>query len=97
MAITGAHVLLYTSEPDAVRAIFRDVFGRKHVDAGHGWLIFRPFAGRAQGVRVVATRHVRSPVRSTFARGRPALEPGDSAIVGGPKAAVQRLADNGST
>ena len=40
MAITGAHVLLYTSEPDALRAVFRDVFGWKHVDAGGGWLIF---------------------------------------------------------
>jgi predicted enzyme related to lactoylglutathione lyase len=40
MAITRAHMLLYTSEPDAVRAIFRDVFGWKHVDDGHGWLIF---------------------------------------------------------
>ncbi len=40
MAITGAHVLLYTSEPDAVRAILRDVFGWNHVDAGDGWLIF---------------------------------------------------------
>lgn len=40
MAITGAHALLYTSEPEAVRAIFRDVFGWPHVDAGDGWLIF---------------------------------------------------------
>jgi predicted enzyme related to lactoylglutathione lyase len=40
MAITGTHALLYTSEPDAVRRIFRDVFGWKHVDAGAGWLIF---------------------------------------------------------
>lgn len=40
MAITGAHVLLYTSEAEKVRAIFRDVFGWKHVDAGDGWLIF---------------------------------------------------------
>jgi predicted enzyme related to lactoylglutathione lyase len=40
MAITGVHALLYTSEPDAVRAIFRDVFGWKHVDARDGWLIF---------------------------------------------------------
>ena len=31
---------MYTSEPEAVRAIFRDVFGWKHVDNGHGWLIF---------------------------------------------------------
>ena len=40
MAITGVHALLYTSEPEAVRAVFRDVFGWKHVDAGDGWLIF---------------------------------------------------------
>jgi hypothetical protein len=40
MAFIGAHVLLYTSEPDALRAVLRDVFGFKHVDAGHGWLIF---------------------------------------------------------
>ena len=38
--ITGTHVLLYTSEPDAVRAVFRDVFRWEHVDNGHGWLIF---------------------------------------------------------
>jgi catechol 2,3-dioxygenase-like lactoylglutathione lyase family enzyme len=40
MAINGAHVILYTSEPDAVRAIFRDVLGYPNVDAGGGWLIF---------------------------------------------------------
>jgi catechol 2,3-dioxygenase-like lactoylglutathione lyase family enzyme len=40
MAIVGAHVLLYSSEPEALRAMLRDVFGWKHVDAGRGWLIF---------------------------------------------------------
>jgi hypothetical protein len=40
MTITGAHVLLYTSEPAALRDVFRDVFGFEHVDAGDGWLIF---------------------------------------------------------
>src|SRR4030095_6881515 len=40
MAINGAHMLLYTSEPEALRATLRDVFGWKHVDAGDGWLIF---------------------------------------------------------
>lgn len=40
MGIIGAHALLYTSEPDALRAMLRDVFGWKHVDAGGGWLIF---------------------------------------------------------
>ena len=40
MAITGAHALVYTSDPEAVRAVFRDVFEWNHVDAGEGWLIF---------------------------------------------------------
>ena len=40
MAIIGTHALLYTSEPDAVRTIFRDVFGFEFADAGHDWLIF---------------------------------------------------------
>jgi hypothetical protein len=40
MAITGAHVLLYTPEPEATRATLRDLFGLEHVDAGRGWLIF---------------------------------------------------------
>ncbi len=40
MAVNGAHVLLYTPEPEALRAMLRDVFGWKHVDAGEGWLIF---------------------------------------------------------
>jgi catechol 2,3-dioxygenase-like lactoylglutathione lyase family enzyme len=38
--ITGTHVLLYTSEPDALRAVLRDVLGFSHVDSGDGWLIF---------------------------------------------------------
>ena len=40
MAIIGSHALLYSTEPDALRAVLRDVFGFKHVDAGGGWLIF---------------------------------------------------------
>ena len=40
MPITAAHVLLYTPEADALRAVFRDVFGWRTVDAGDGWLIF---------------------------------------------------------
>jgi hypothetical protein len=38
--ITGAHVLLYTPEAEALRGVLRDVIGWKHVDAGDGWLIF---------------------------------------------------------
>ncbi len=40
VAITGVHTLVYTSESEAVREIFRDAFGWKSVDAGAGWLIF---------------------------------------------------------
>jgi catechol 2,3-dioxygenase-like lactoylglutathione lyase family enzyme len=41
MAINGTHMLFYTSEAEKLRAMLRDVFGFKHVDAGGGWLIFR--------------------------------------------------------
>jgi predicted enzyme related to lactoylglutathione lyase len=34
-------MLLYSSEPEKLRAMLRDVFGWKHVDAGDGWLIFK--------------------------------------------------------
>ena len=40
MAFIGAHILLYTPEAEATRAVLRDVFGFKYVDAGQGWLIF---------------------------------------------------------
>ena len=38
--ISGAHVVLYSSNADADRAFFRDVLRLKSVDAGHAWLIF---------------------------------------------------------
>ena len=38
--ITGAHAMLYTPQAEEVRAFLRDVLGFRHVDAGHGWLIF---------------------------------------------------------
>ncbi len=40
MAITGAHVLLYTPAAEALRTVLRDVIGWDHVDSGDGWLIF---------------------------------------------------------
>ncbi len=40
MAIVGTHMLLYSSEPEKLRATLKDVFGWKFVDAGEGWLIF---------------------------------------------------------
>lgn len=38
--INGAHLLLYSSQPDADRAFFRDVLNFPFVDVGHRWLIF---------------------------------------------------------
>jgi hypothetical protein len=39
--INGAHFLLYSKNPDADRAFFRDVLNLRSVDAGGGWLIFQ--------------------------------------------------------
>ena len=38
--INGVHFLLYSKDPEADRAFFRDVLGFRAVDAGGGWLIF---------------------------------------------------------
>ena len=38
--ITGAHAIIYSTNPDADRAFLRDVLGFSNVDVGHGWLIF---------------------------------------------------------
>jgi hypothetical protein len=40
MAIIGAHVLLYTPEADALRALLADVMGWISVEANPGWPIF---------------------------------------------------------
>ena len=39
--INGTHLLLYSRDPEADRAFFRDVLGFPFVDVGGGWLIFR--------------------------------------------------------
>ena len=38
--ISGAHVIIYSTNAEADRAFLSDVIGFKSVDAGHGWLIF---------------------------------------------------------
>jgi hypothetical protein len=40
MSISGAHVVLYSTDAEADRRFFRDVIRLRHVDAGDGWLIF---------------------------------------------------------
>lgn len=39
--INGAHVLLYSKDPEADRRFFRDTLGFPAVDAGGGWMIFK--------------------------------------------------------
>jgi catechol 2,3-dioxygenase-like lactoylglutathione lyase family enzyme len=39
--IRGAHVILYSRDAEADRALLRDVLELPDVDAGGGWLIFR--------------------------------------------------------
>jgi hypothetical protein len=38
--INGAHVVVYSFDPDADRVFFQNILGFPSVDAGHGWLIF---------------------------------------------------------
>ena len=38
--ITGAHSIIYSTNPEADRAFLRDTLKLTHVDVGHGWLIF---------------------------------------------------------
>src|SRR6476661_477863 len=38
--IIGAHSIIYSTNPDAVRAFLRDVLQLTNVDVGGGWLIF---------------------------------------------------------
>jgi predicted enzyme related to lactoylglutathione lyase len=39
--ISAVHTLVYTDEPEAARAFFKDVLRWPHVDTGGGWLIFK--------------------------------------------------------
>jgi catechol 2,3-dioxygenase-like lactoylglutathione lyase family enzyme len=39
--IIGSHVIVFSTDPDADRAFFAEVLEQPHVDAGHGWLIFK--------------------------------------------------------
>lgn len=41
MPISGARVIICSTDPEADRAFFRDVLEYPHVDAGSGWLTFR--------------------------------------------------------
>lgn len=64
--MNGFHTLIYSDDPDATRAFFRDVLEWPHVDSGGGWLIFKtppaelgihPTAGRDGEVWGTAPTH----------------------------------------
>jgi hypothetical protein len=56
--INGAHMVIYSTDAEADRALFRDVLEFPHVDAGHGWLIFAlPPAELAVHPADVSDRH----------------------------------------
>lgn len=38
--ITGAHSIIFSTNPEADRAFLRDILKFPYVDVGHGWLIF---------------------------------------------------------
>lgn len=38
--ITGAHSVIFSTDPEADRGFLRDVLELPHVDVGQGWLIF---------------------------------------------------------
>ncbi len=38
--ITGAHAILYSTDPVADRSFFRDVLSLPNIDLGGGWLLF---------------------------------------------------------
>ncbi len=39
--ITGFHTLVYSDDPEATRAFFRDVLEWPWIDSGGGWQIFK--------------------------------------------------------
>ena len=40
MMLSGAHSIIYSTNPEADRAFLRDVLALPNVDVGQGWLIF---------------------------------------------------------
>src|SRR6476659_8160364 len=38
--VSGAHMIVYSANAEADRALLRDVLDFPHVDVGQGWLIF---------------------------------------------------------
>ena len=39
--INGAHLIIYSKDAEADRAVLKDILEFPHLDVGHGWLLFR--------------------------------------------------------
>ncbi|MEU6136376.1 VOC family protein [Nocardioides sp. NPDC047086] len=64
--ILACHTLVYSDDPGATRAFFRDVLQLPHIDEGDGWLIFatgpsemgiHPTGGTHEGRDYSSPRH----------------------------------------
>src|SRR5919201_385544 len=78
MPVVGVHGLFYTSEPKALRAVLRDVFGWDHVDAHGGWLIFALPADAPRHELTFMCRDIQATVAELRERGVEVLgEPED--------------------
>ncbi len=60
--VTGLHAMVYSDQPEALRAFFRDVVGWPAADVGDGWLIFD---APAADLGVHPTDHEGSPPTGT--------------------------------
>jgi catechol 2,3-dioxygenase-like lactoylglutathione lyase family enzyme len=59
--ISGAHMILYSTDAEADRAFFRDILQFPAVDAGGGWLIFalpRPKSPSIRRLKPMATKSI---------------------------------------
>jgi catechol 2,3-dioxygenase-like lactoylglutathione lyase family enzyme len=81
--ITGAHVVIYSTDAEKDRAFFRDVLKFPSVDVGRGWLIFglppaevavHPAASGDRHQLYLMTGDVRQFVASMRGRGVPCDE-----------------------
>ncbi len=74
--ITGAHIIVYSKDPEADRKFFRDILNFSAVDAGHGWLIKkRAGCGPVQRKRVGSVESVKQPSPSPEAAKSASISP----------------------
>lgn len=72
--INALHALIYSSDPDATRAFFRDTLRLPFVDAGHGWLIFGLPPAAELGI------HPTAEAESGDSDASPAVQPGHQSL-----------------